>query len=116
MSTYWSTRIRRGLWTKNYHWRAANWARLANFFMGRGLRTPAEIRLDQEKELRNQRSLQKETLRAGRPSQLNTRFTVACILCNKKFKRSDPLDLVLRPHKDQHGLPCSGRHGILQFM
>ena len=37
MPSYWGTRMRRGVWTKNWHWYAANAARLANFFTGNGL-------------------------------------------------------------------------------
>lgn len=46
MPGFWATRMRRGLWTKNYHWRAAVFARVANFLLGRGHRTNAEIARD----------------------------------------------------------------------
>jgi hypothetical protein len=50
MSGYWGTRMRSGLWTRNWHWYAANAARLGNFFTGNGYRTGAEIAQDNERE------------------------------------------------------------------
>jgi hypothetical protein len=52
MPVYWGTRMRRGVWTKNWHWYAAMAARLCNSFMGNGLRTGAEIAQDKEKAMR----------------------------------------------------------------
>jgi hypothetical protein len=52
MSAYWGTRMRRGVWIKNWHWYAANAARLCNFFISNGLRTSAEIEQDNEKAMK----------------------------------------------------------------
>jgi hypothetical protein len=52
MPVYWGTRMRRGMWTKNWHWYAAVAARLCNLFIGNGLRTGAEIAQDKEKAMR----------------------------------------------------------------
>jgi hypothetical protein len=52
MPVYWGTRMRRGVWPKNWHWYAAMAARLFNLFIGNGLRTGAEIAQDKEKAMK----------------------------------------------------------------
>lgn len=69
MSGYWGTRMRRGVWTKNWHWYAANAARFGNFLAGNGFRTGAEIAQDNERESRKAMKAQGVT-RAFRPVAL----------------------------------------------
>jgi hypothetical protein len=117
MTRYWSTRMRRGLWTKNYHWQAANWARWFNFLIGKGMKTEAELAQERNREFRKQISLQNAgRVPTPRLSQLKaTTFTVACCMCLKKFKRTDPLDLTVRPHKNPQGFRCNCKIGTLRF-
>jgi hypothetical protein len=49
---YWGTRWRRGLITKNWHWRVAMLNRFGNLFRGRGFRTEAEYYRDLERKQR----------------------------------------------------------------
>jgi len=49
---YWSSRWRRGIVTKNWHWHAAMLARFGNWFIGRGFKTDAEYWRDQDKAIK----------------------------------------------------------------
>ncbi len=144
MPVNWGTRMRREVWTKNWHWYAAMAARLCNLFIGNGLSTGAEIARDNEKAMRaaglRRVGFRPLTLpskrddgllkpvsfgRANgirltqmkfRPAKLSAypKVTVICVSCGKKFKRDDPLS-ELRAHKDPHGLPCDCKIGYTAF-
>ncbi len=144
MPVYWGNRMRRGVWTKNWHWYAAMAARLCNLFIGNGLRTGAEIAHDNEKAMRAAglrrvgfRPLTLPSKRDDgllkpvsfarvngirltpmklRPAKLSAypKVTVVCVSCGKKFKRDDPSS-ELRAHKDPYGLPCDCKTGYTAF-
>jgi|SRR5450759_3449655 len=100
MPVYWGTRMRRGVWTKNWHWYAANMARLANFFLGNGLRTGAQIAQDNEKAMKaaGLRRVGFRSLTLPAKLSAHPKVTVVCLSCGKKFKRDGPLS-GLRAHK-----------------
>ena len=116
MPTYWGSRMRRGLWTKNYHWQAANWARLANFLLGNGFRTAAELRENADRMRQKEMRPQGNT-RISKNTRLDVgmKVTVVCLECGKKFKRQFSPTPTLNPHKTPYGLPCTCKTGYTEL-
>jgi len=96
MAGYWSTRWRRGLVTRNYHWRAAMFNRWGNWLLGRGFKTDAELEGERDRD------------RKRRLSEIK----IECLMCGKHFRRPSPLDTSLRPHKSPLGLRCDCTTGF----
>jgi predicted nucleotidyltransferase component of viral defense system len=45
------------------------------------------------------------------PSGFGPKYVFECPVCSKRFTHKS-YDGSLNPHKDKHGIPCGGRHGI----
>ena len=116
MRTYWGNRMRSGLWTKNYHWQAANWARLANFLLGNGFRTAAEVREDEDRKRRNEmRTKAKAEVPKNAKREVSMKVTVVCFECGKRFKRKWSPTPTLNPHNTPYGLPCTCKMGYTEL-
>ena len=95
-------------------------SRFGNLLLGRGFRTDAEYYQDRDRQFREQaaqRAASSDLLkprgivRSPRPAAL---YTVQCMACGKKFKRSSFTDTPLKPHKSPTGLPCDYTIGLLR--
>lgn len=106
----WGNRWRRGIVTKNWHWRAAMQARCGNWLLGRGFRTASEYARETENEAR-----QAETEGPGRKrfAVEDATFTIECFCCGRHFKRRSRIGTALKPHKSPRGFACYGRNGFL---
>jgi len=93
---YWSSRWRRGIVTKNWHWHAAMLARFGNWFIGRGFKTDAEYWRDQDRAIKQGSSQVvsgKPTQHAAGSTQVKKRKLNLCKKCG--YTKSHPVHIRL---------------------
>ena len=109
---HWRTRWRRGIVTKNWHWRAAMFARFGNWLLGRAFRTDTQRATETEAECP---AAENKCRREKTPRLItDVRFTIQCACCGKQFKRQSPMATALRPRKSPQGFTCYGTIGFFR--
>ncbi len=109
---HWGTRWRRGIISKNWHWRAAMLARWGNWLFGRGFKTDAEC--VRETQIQRRRAQNERGRRKRIGVATDVKFTIECVGCGKRFKRISPVATTLGPHKSPGGFSCSVTIGFLR--